>query len=384
MTRAEPFEFVEASIEEVLEAFRSRKTTARLLLDQYLARIEAYDRGPDGLNSIVVMNPLAEAQADESDLRWNAGTARAFGGIPFTVKDSYMAQGLTVAAGSPAFRDLQAQWDAFTASKLRGAGAVLIGKTNMPPMADGGMQRGDFWRNQTVVKLPRPSQHRPQTYQSLANIEALRGKRFAMPAMYLGLDPVYPIKVRPSILEESKQAKARLERLGAEVVVTDVPLVTTYEGDRPGQKYLGKLGGLPPDWSEIEFSSFLEFGWDDFLRANGDSGFPSLGSVDSALIYPTPEGALPDRYERVGDHDDRFKAIVEDAREGIPDPRSHPRFEQGLRAITKLRESIFESWLTENGFDAVVFPANADVGPADSACPWGSPSQAPPTTTSRY
>ena len=299
MTRAEPFEFVEASIEEVLEAFRLRKTTARWLLDQYLARIEAYDRGPDGLNSIVVMNPLAEAQAEESDLRWNTGTARALEGIPFTVKDSYMAQGLTVAAGSPAFRDLQAQWDAFTGSKLRGAGAVLIGKTNMPPMADGGMQRGvyggmgkeavpsgrspasnnalcaftpswgvlsirgnwplfpardvvvphtrsmsdmphlldvivqddaeargDFWRNQTVVKLPRPSQHRPQTYQSLANIEPLRGERFAMPAMHLGLDPVYPIKVRPLMLEEWKQAKAHLERLGAEVV-TDFPLVTT-------------------------------------------------------------------------------------------------------------------------------------------------------------
>lgn len=473
MTRAEPFELLEASIEEVLEALRSRKITARWLLDQYLARIEAYDRGADGLNSIVVMNPLAETQAEESDLRWNAGTARALEGIPFTVKDSYMAQGLTVAAGSPAFQDLQAQWDAFTVSKLREAGAVLIGKTNMPPMADGGMQRGvygraespynrdylaaayasgssngsgvstaanlamfgmgeetvssgrspasnnalcaytpswgilsirgnwplfpardvvvphtrsmsdmlhlldvivqddaetrgDFWRNQTVIELPLPSEHRPQTYQSLANVEALRGKRFAVPAMYLGLDPDYPIKVRPSILQEWEKAKARLERLGAEVVVTDFPLISTYEGDRPGQKYLGKLGDLPTDWSEIEFSSFLAFGWDDFLRANGDPAFPSLGSVDSALIYPTPEGALPDRYERVGDHDDRFKAIVEHARAGIPDPRSHPRFEQGLRAITKLRESLFESWLTDNHFDAVVFPANADVGPADA------------------
>ena len=473
MTRAEPFELLEASIEEVLEALRSRKITARWLLDQYFARIEAYDRGPDGLNSIVVMNPLAEAQAEESDLRWNAGTARALEGIPFTVKDSYMAQGLTVAAGSPAFQDLQAQWDAFTVSKLREAGAVLIGKTNMPPMADGGMQRGvygraespynrdylaaayasgssngsgvstaanlamfgmgeetvssgrspasnnalcaytpswgilsirgnwplfpardvvvphtrsmsdmlhlldvivqddaetrgDFWRNQTVIELPLPSEHRPQTYQSLANAEALRGKRFAVPAMYLGLDPGYPIKVRPSILQEWEKAKARLARLGAEVVVTDFPLISTYEGDRPGQKYLGKLGDLPTDWSEIEFSSFLAFGWDDFLRANGDPAFPSLGNVDSALIYPTPEGALPDRYERVGDHDDRFKAIVEHAQEGIPDPRSHPRFEQGLRAITKLRESLFESWLTDNHFDAVVFPANADVGPADA------------------
>ena len=89
MTRAEPFELVEASIEEVLEALRSRKITARWLLDQYLARIEAYDRGPDGLNSIVVMNPLAETQAEESDLRWNAGTARALEGIPFTVKASH-------------------------------------------------------------------------------------------------------------------------------------------------------------------------------------------------------------------------------------------------------------------------------------------------------
>ena len=67
-------------------------------------------------------------------------------GIPYTAKDSYLAEGLTAAAGSPAFEHLVAQRDAFTIERLRGAGAVLLGLTNMPPMANGGMQRGVYGR----------------------------------------------------------------------------------------------------------------------------------------------------------------------------------------------------------------------------------------------
>ena len=57
-----------------------------------------------------------------------------------------MVRGLTVAAGSPAFADLVAQRDAFSIERLRDAGAMLIGLTNMPPMANGGMQRGLYGR----------------------------------------------------------------------------------------------------------------------------------------------------------------------------------------------------------------------------------------------
>ena len=67
-------------------------------------------------------------------------------GIPYTAKNSYKVKDLTVAAGSPAFAKLVATDDAFTIAQLRKAGAILLGLTNMPPMANGGMQRGVYGR----------------------------------------------------------------------------------------------------------------------------------------------------------------------------------------------------------------------------------------------
>ncbi len=58
-------------------------------------------------------------------------------GIPYTAKDSYLVKGLTAASGSPAFAKLVAYRDAFTIERLRAAGAICLGKTNMPPMANG-------------------------------------------------------------------------------------------------------------------------------------------------------------------------------------------------------------------------------------------------------
>src|SRR6478752_8923102 len=99
------------------------------------------------LNAVVVTNPAARADAAASDARRAAGTVLGrLDGIPYTAKDSYLARGLTAAAGSPAFEHLVAQRDCFVVERLRAAGAVLIGLTNMPPMANGGMQRGVYGR----------------------------------------------------------------------------------------------------------------------------------------------------------------------------------------------------------------------------------------------
>ncbi|MBC3955213.1 amidase [Pseudomonas triticifolii] len=142
-------EVTEVSIAELRAALESGRTTAVELVQAYLARIDAYD-GPHtatALNALVIPNPEALAEARASDARRAKGeTLGPLDGIPYTAKDSYLVKGLTAASGSPAFVDLVAQKDAFTIGRLRAAGAICLGKTNMPPMANGGMQRGVYGR----------------------------------------------------------------------------------------------------------------------------------------------------------------------------------------------------------------------------------------------
>ncbi|GAA2231278.1 amidase [Herbiconiux moechotypicola] len=143
------FDVVEKGIAELLEALASGEVTSVELTCAYLNRIAYYDRTGLCLHAIAVLNPDCLAEAAASDERRRraveAGTEAELGaleGIPFTVKDSYKVKGLTVASGSPALAGLVATDDAASVAQLRAAGAVLLGKTNMPPMAAGGMQPG--------------------------------------------------------------------------------------------------------------------------------------------------------------------------------------------------------------------------------------------------
>lgn len=139
----------EVSIAQLRAALEAGQTTAVELVQAYLARIDAYD-GPQtatALNAVVVRNPDALKEAQASDERRAKGqTLGPLDGIPYTAKDSYLVKGLTAASGSPAFAKLVAQRDAFTIERLRAGGAICLGKTNMPPMANGGMQRGVYGR----------------------------------------------------------------------------------------------------------------------------------------------------------------------------------------------------------------------------------------------
>lgn len=153
-TPADHLSLVDASIKDLLHALGTRVITSVQLVSLYLHRIAHYDtRGPS-LNSVCVLNPNAFEEAQKSDnYRASGGTPRPLEGIPFTVKDSFMVKGMTVAAGSPAFADLVASEDAAIVSLLRDAGAIVLGKTNMPAMADGGGQRGLYGRSESPYNL---------------------------------------------------------------------------------------------------------------------------------------------------------------------------------------------------------------------------------------
>ncbi|KAL7765038.1 hypothetical protein ACKLNR_002954 [Fusarium oxysporum f. sp. zingiberi] len=135
---------VEATIEDLQTALSQGALTSVDLVALYLRRICRYDRA---LNSTPILNShVFEEAAASDDYRASGKPIRKLEGIPYTVKDSFKVKGMTVACGSPAFKDLIAMDDAFTVSVIRNQGGILIGKTNMPPMACGGMQRGIYGR----------------------------------------------------------------------------------------------------------------------------------------------------------------------------------------------------------------------------------------------
>lgn len=491
MTRG--FDVVETCIADLRAALETGETTAVALLDAHLARIEAYDRPgtATALNAMVVMNPDARAEAEASDARRARGeTLGPLDGIPYTAKDSYLAKGLTAASGSPAFEHLVAQRDAFAIERLRAGGAVLIGLTNMPPMANGGMQRGvygraespysadwltsaygsgssngsgtataasfgvfglgeetwssgrapasnnalcaytpsrgvisvrgnwplvptmdvvvphtrtmadllelldvivaedpqtrgDLWRAQPWVALPSPSRVRPASYPALAPADAaaasdaLAGKRVGVPRMYINADPgagTNPdggiggqtgrrIDTRPSVITLWEAARRDLEAAGAEVVEVDFPVVTNYESDRPGAPTLLTRGLVGRDFLTFEIEDLSAWAWDDFLRANGDPALSTLAEVDGDRIWPKREGELPDRYDGFDDTIGDYPRFVRER--PYASLTDMPLLEQGLRGLEETRRVDLELWMDGLGLDAVVFPAVADVGPAD-------------------
>ncbi|KAG9506434.1 hypothetical protein J7337_003417 [Fusarium musae] len=163
MTSKTTLNLLEASISDLKQLLDNRAITSVELVALYLHRIGKYDcRGPC-LNSITLINPdvFAEAQASD-EYRASGNPPRPLEGIPFTVKDSYKVKGMTVAAASPAFEKLEATSDAAIVELLRKAGAVVLGKTNMPPMADGGCQRGLYGRSES----PYNQKYMPTAYAS--------------------------------------------------------------------------------------------------------------------------------------------------------------------------------------------------------------------------
>ncbi|MFT4219460.1 MAG: amidase, partial [Microbacterium sp.] len=422
------------------------------------------------------------AEAAASDARRAAGRARGpLDGIPYTAKDSYLVRGLTAAAGSPAFAELVAQRDAFTIGRLRDAGAICLGLTNMPPMANGGMQRGvygraespynadyltapfasgssngsgtataasfaafglgeetwssgrgpasnnalcaytpsrgvisvrgnwplvptmdvvvphtrtmadllevlevivaddaetrgDFWRVQPWVEIPRASGIRPPSYVGLRAAD-LSGVRVGIPRMYLNADPDagtgtgiggptgQRIQTRPSVIALWEAARRDLEAAGATVVETDFPVVSNYEGDRAGAPTIATRGLVSPEYLHREIVDLSAWAWDDFLGANGDPAVSTLAVVDGATIFPPPPGALPDRYTGFDDDIAEYPQWVRDHPGATWDDM--PELESGLRGLEETRRIDLELWMDALGLDAVVFPAVADVGPAD-------------------
>ncbi|KAF6835061.1 amidase family protein [Colletotrichum plurivorum] len=464
-----------ATISQIQHALTTTNLTSVDLVTSFLHRIGKLDHRGPSLNSVCVLNPDVFNEAQASDNYRAAGhPPRPLEGIPFTIKDSFQAKGLTVAAGSPAFEHLESSCDAAVVKLLRDAGAVLVGKTNMPPMADGGSQRGlygrslspynpeylstsfasgsshgsgvataasfalvglgsetvssgrapashnalvgyspsrgdipsrglwplyptcdvvvphtksvsdmlallntivaddpqptgDFWREQTTVPIPPTSEIRPRDYLGLADARALRGKCVAVPKCYIGKQTSsgYSVFCTEATLLLWERARADLESLGATVVETDFPMVENYcKKLFDGQA--ANVPGMPSSWMDTERCRMIAIAWDDFLKYNADPRCSRFASVDVHKINPgfAPMDD-PAEFTEQQNHV-RYAEMLESVRDRPKTVHDLPGCAEALLALEAARQRDLEAWMDKNGYDALVFPTNGDVGRADA------------------
>lgn len=133
-----PFELEEATIAQLQERMQSGRATARSLAEQYIARIEAIDRGGPALRSVLELNPDALDIADQLDAERKArGPRGPLHGVPLLLKDNIAtADRMMTTAGSLALAGVKPPKDAFLVARLRQAGAVILGKTNLSEWAN--------------------------------------------------------------------------------------------------------------------------------------------------------------------------------------------------------------------------------------------------------
>ena len=132
------FELDEITLGDLQDGMKSGKFTARSLVEKYSARIEQIDKSGPAVNSVIQMNPDALAVADALDEERKAGGPLGpLHGIPVLIKDNIdTADRMMTTAGSLALVGSKPPKDSWVAQKLRAAGAVILGKTNLSEWAN--------------------------------------------------------------------------------------------------------------------------------------------------------------------------------------------------------------------------------------------------------
>lgn len=157
---ASALDVAELSATDARKKLEAGELTSRALTQAYLDRIASVDKAGPTLNSVIELNPDALKEADAMDAERKAGKVRGpMHGIPVLLKDNIDAVGMANSAGSLALADNRPTKDAFIVARLRAAGAVILGKTNLSEWANfrstrstsGWSSRGGQTRNAYVL-----------------------------------------------------------------------------------------------------------------------------------------------------------------------------------------------------------------------------------------
>ena len=138
LRQAEPFQIMETTIDDVHAAYKSGRLTARTLAQEYVNRIDAFDKHGPTINSIITLNPRALEDADRLDAAYRkSGLVGPLHGIPVVVKDEIDTAGMPTTLGTLIFKDYRPPKDAVVVDRLKKAGAIILGKTTLSEFAAG-------------------------------------------------------------------------------------------------------------------------------------------------------------------------------------------------------------------------------------------------------
>ncbi len=138
LASAQSIDLVEATLVDLEQGYKSGRFTARSVTTWYLARIEALDKDGPRVNAVIELNPEALTIVDALDRERAAkGPRGPLHGIPVLIKDNIeTGDRMSTTAGSLALSGSIAPRDSFLAERLRAAGAVILGKTNLSEWAN--------------------------------------------------------------------------------------------------------------------------------------------------------------------------------------------------------------------------------------------------------
>jgi len=137
-SQSKNFHLLEATIEDVHDAYKSGQLTAHQLVQLYLDRIEAYDKKGPELNAVISINPQALQEADRLDAALkSSGFVGPLHGIPVILKDQMDAKGMPTTLGSILFKNYYPDRDSFVTERLKKAGAIILGKGTLGELGGG-------------------------------------------------------------------------------------------------------------------------------------------------------------------------------------------------------------------------------------------------------
>ncbi len=153
---ATPFKILDATIDDIHSAYKSGHLTCRQLIQMYLDRIEAFDQHGPAINAIITLSSTALEAADRLDIAYKAsGPVGPLHGIPVLLKDQVDARGMPTTLGSVLFKNYYPDRDAFVVTKLKDAGAIILGKTTLGELGGGDTHGSLFGSTRNPYALDR-------------------------------------------------------------------------------------------------------------------------------------------------------------------------------------------------------------------------------------